>query len=116
MARDLARRDQDRVEADVLDALVRIGGKPRFGGCGDALALRGVTEARFHFDEDEQRAPAGDNINFATGLFQRRATMRKPLPTSNAAAPLSAERPVRNAACRSGSASFGFGRRPGARK
>src|SRR5262249_33561592 len=37
-----------------------------------------------------------------TGLFQRRARMRKPLATRNAAARLSAEMPVRNAICRSG--------------
>src|SRR4029077_20279363 len=37
-----------------------------------------------------------------TGLFQRRARMRKPLATRNAAARLSAEMPVRNVIWRSG--------------
>jgi hypothetical protein len=51
-----------------------------------------------------------------TELFQRRARMRKPFASKSAAARLSAERPVRKAACRSGSASFaGFGRSPGER-
>jgi hypothetical protein len=80
MSRQSPRRDQHGVEANVLYGMRGIGGKPRVGGCDNARPLptgdrpRGIVKAlaRLHFDEDQQLAPARNDIDLANG---------RPIPT-----------------------------------
>jgi len=73
MARNLARRHQDRIETDITDHVVRICSQPYLGGGGDSPALPladrlcGLIEtgARLHFGEDQEVTPARDDIDFA---------------------------------------------------
>ena len=74
----LPRHDQDGVEAQVLNVGLRIIREPDFRrGCDAPLRarrdrLRGVVErgARFHFDEDQRLAAAGDDVDLAERAFQ----------------------------------------------
>ena len=84
MPRDAARRDQDRIEADVGGGVVGMACEPGAGRGNNtptlplAQAFRRVVEplARLDLDEASTRRRRATMSISPTGLFQRRATMR----------------------------------------
>src|SRR6185437_12092429 len=82
--RHLAGRDQNRIEAEIADCRIRVGGEPDPGCRGDATLLadqqrfRGGVErvARLDLDKNQQVSPARDDIDFAG--------RRLPAPCQNA--------------------------------
>ena len=77
MARQLAGRDQDRIETDIADRRLWVTGKPGFRRRGDAPLLpfgdrlRRFVEARarFHLDENQRMTAGGDDVDLAERAF-----------------------------------------------
>src|SRR5580704_13029990 len=73
MARDAAGRDQDGVDAHVLERVIALAGEPGFGGGRDARALAVGDRpgrildrvARLHLDEDQKPSAARDDVDLA---------------------------------------------------
>jgi hypothetical protein len=84
VARHLAGRDDDDVEADFAVGVIGMAGAPQFGGADDPAFI--PFRHRFHrivgalarldLDEDHDAAAAGDDVDFSEWRFQRRARMR----------------------------------------
>ena len=73
MARNFARRHQNRIESNIANRVVWICCEPNFSGGRDAPALPAVdrfgsfieTGTRLHLGEHEELTPARNNIDFA---------------------------------------------------
>ena len=120
MARNFSWRHQNRIKADITNRFVRVRCEPNLcGGCNPptlplANRFRSLIEVgpRFHLGEDQELAPACDDIDFTERAPPASRQNANPFAIRKAAARLSAEMPTRNAACRSGRGA-GFGGRDG---
>jgi hypothetical protein len=73
MARNSARRHQERIETDITNRFIWICREPYFGGSGNSSTLplmngfRSLIKAgaRFYFSEDQKVTPSRDNVDFA---------------------------------------------------
>ena len=84
MLRHPAGSHQHDIEADIALRVVRMMREPQLGGGNDPAlgpfgdGFRRVVDlhARLDLDKSQRAAAAGDNVDFAEGVFQRRATIR----------------------------------------